>query len=226
MRIRHLENILWNLLLVWGSVGILTFLFRIPAADDMAWADAFFMVLAAINITLALAGRDGWRTTLISLSIVLLGSAVIEVIGAKTGWPFGPYFYTDRLGFRLGGVLPFTIPLAWWTVLGSGHYLAALWLRHRPRLGLALCVATYATLMDWIMEPFAWQVKGYWFWGLDNPLATIPIQNYIAWWVSSFLLCIAAPWGNEPIDRFDPRPVGVAGLMILMFVTGRWVHGV
>ena len=47
--------------------------------------------------------------------IVLLCSLAMETLGARTGFPFGSYSYTERFGPMLG-IVPLTIPfaLAWW----------------------------------------------------------------------------------------------------------------
>ena len=33
------------------------------------------------------------------------------------GLPFGPYSYTTMLGYRIGGLVPFPIPLSWFYMI-------------------------------------------------------------------------------------------------------------
>jgi putative membrane protein len=85
-----------------------------------------------------------------------------------------------------------------------------------PRME-AVCVATLVTLYDFLLEPFATQVKHYWVWESGS----IPLQNYVAWWVLGFgvtWLCApthASSWRN------DFRPWLLIGLTLLIFVAGR-----
>jgi putative membrane protein len=37
---------------------------------------------------------------------------IVEIIGSKTGWPFGSYIYDDSLGLKIAGV-PVIVPFAW-----------------------------------------------------------------------------------------------------------------
>lgn len=48
-----------------------------------------------------------------------------EELGVRTGLIFGPYYYTDVLGAKLGSV-PYVIPIYWYLILYSGYVIAAL----------------------------------------------------------------------------------------------------
>lgn len=215
------ERILFGLFIIWSTVGAITLgLRQFLLPPWISWADAFFMLLAAANVLLAMARRDGWRDSLSAFAIIVIGAGVVETIGTTTGRPFGPYEYTPFFGPRIG-VLPLAIPLAWYAVLGSGHYLIFHWFKPASRRLTAVTVAAWATAFDFVLEPFAAYVKSYWIW--QTP--TIPMQNYVAWFVLSFLLARLAPWGRGPIDRFDPRPLTVAAAMLLIFAIGRLAAG-
>ncbi len=149
--------------------------------------------------------------------IVLVSAFAVETLGALTGFPFGVYHYTDRFGPLLG-VVPLTIPLAWHVVVTNALFIVRLAAPHLPRLGEAAFTAAICTLYDFILEPFATTVKGYWIW----TGGTIPLQNYVAWFVISALLVGA--FAPTPATRFrrDPRPCLILGITILIFVAGRW----
>lgn len=217
------ERILFALFVIWSIVGAVTLgLRQFLLPPWISWADALFILLAAANVLLAMARRDGWRDTLASFAIITVGSGIVETIGATTGRPFGPYEYTPFFGPRIGGLLPAAIPLAWYAVLATGHYLIFHWLKPASRRLTAIAVAAWATAFDFVLEPFAAYVKSYWIW--HTP--TIPAQNYAAWFLISFLLARLAPWGRGPIDRFDPRPPTVAAAMLFIFTIGRIAAGI
>lgn len=220
---RLFERILFGLFIIWSAVGAVTLGLRQFALPPwISWADAFFMLLAAANVLLAMARRDGWPDTLKSFAIIAIGSGIVETVGATTGRPFGPYEYTPFFGPRIAGILPIAIPLAWYAVLGTGHYLVFHWLKLGSRRVNALAVAAWATAFDFVLEPFAAYVKSYWIWHTPD----IPAQNYLAWFLVAFVLARLSPWGRGPIDRFDPRPAAVAASMLLIFAVGRIAAGV
>jgi uncharacterized membrane protein len=86
-------------------------------------------------------GLYGYRTLGLSALLQFMVPAVFlslgsELLGTSTGFPFGHYAYLQGLGYKIAGLVPFTIPLSWF-YMGFATYLLAysglsLWLR---RLG-------------------------------------------------------------------------------------------
>jgi putative membrane protein len=237
-RLSRTEKSLWFIFLVWSSVGLISIFtqtdadtirrlvsqpqFRSFFISCLTWGDFVFHVLAAGNLLFALSAWLGWRKTWTSFVVIGVLSAITETIGTKTGFLFGPYFYTERMGPMLGGTLPLAIPFAWWNILGSFYMLARYAL---PRLGsrsTSLLVAALATILDWVMEPFAWKIRGYWIW--EN--AHIPLQNYVGWFVLSFALCRISPLHGPYRPELDKRCLAVPVLMLTFFISARLLHGV
>ncbi len=195
-------------------------------------ADAVWIYLAAIVVYLQTAASEGLTTARRWAVILLIGSGVFEWIGAQTGFPFGPYRYTDNFGWRISGVLPVAIPLAWMIVVLCGR---ALILRFRPtstRFELALGTAAMATLTDANLEAVAWKIRGYWLWYPDEhgPVpAWPPVQNYVAWFALSFALCAVLPPNYSLRSRqvASRRLILVLVLMNALFVVvyaTRWLR--
>lgn len=214
---RRFEKMIWWFFLIWAFVGIITLFLgkiRLPAA--LVWADALFLLLAAINVFFIITRTEGLRVTMMSFFIIALGSGLIETCGALTGWPFGPYSYTEYLGWRLGNTLPLIIPLAWWSVIGMGHAFARICFPSMTRWGAAFFCGLWATLFDLLLEPFAWKVKSYWIWQQGY----VPWNNYVAWFITAFLLCVICPWKNHPLPEQRVRLAIIASLMGLTFWVG------
>jgi uncharacterized membrane protein len=149
--------------------------------------------------------------------IVLACAFCIETFGVSTGFPFGSYIYTDRFGPMLGAV-PLTIPFAWHVVVTNALFLLRAIAPHLSRLAEALLAGLLCTIYDFILEPFATTVKGYWIW----TEGTIPPLNYVAWFVLSALLVrLFAPTISSRY-RLDPRPLFILGLTIAIFIAGRF----
>lgn len=104
----------------------------------------------------------------------------IEYAGVHTGLIFGKYHYGKTLGPGWEGI-PYLIGLNWamlifFVVSTLSGRLGNAWL-------ISLTGACMMTLYDFVMEPAAIKM-GMWSW--DNGI--IPLQNYLAWFVCSFLL--------------------------------------
>lgn len=238
----------WWAFLVWTAVGFVVMPLGVGENTVHRWlapgpaeralisllhvADAVWIYLAAVVIYLHTAASEGLPTARRWAVILLVGSGAAEWIGARTGFPFGPYRYTDHFGWRIGGVLPVAIPLAWFVVILCGRALVLRWQAASTRVELALGVAAIATLTDANLEAVAWKVRGYWNWYPDAPAplpAWPPIQNYVSWFVLSFVLTYLLP-RNDALRRrtFSPaRPVLVLALMNALFIVvyaARWLQ--
>lgn len=123
---------------------------------------------------------------------------LVEVIGINTGILFGDYKYGDTLGYKIWNV-PVLIGINWFIIIyccGISVYTLLMKMIVRvaadsgktPAAMKALSViidgATLAVFFDWLMEPVAIKL-GYWSWNVDG---SIPVLNYICWFIVSVLL--------------------------------------
>jgi hypothetical protein len=237
-RLRSPADWLWLAFLVWTAIGFVVLPLDIGERQARGWfghgmllrgaiaflqqSDAIWILLAASNVYLHAAAAEGLPTARRWAAIILVASAVFEWIGVDTGVPFGTYRYTDHFGWRLGGVLPAAIPLAWLVILLCGRYLVLALRPQATRLELALGVAAIALLTDLNLEFVAWKVRGYWIWypghGPGTP-AWPPWQNYASWFLLSFLLTLLLPANCElrPRRPAPTRPIFILGAMNLLF---------
>ncbi len=238
----------WWIFLVWTAIGFVVMPLDLGDAAVGRWlapgparqgfsallhqSDAVWIYLAAVVIYLHTAGSEGLPTARRWAVILVLGSGGFEWIGAQTGFPFGPYRYTDHFGWRVGGVLPVAIPLAWMVVILCARSLI---LRLRPastRFELALGVAAVATFTDVNLEAVAWKVRGYWIWYPDvaGPVpAWPPIQNYLSWFALSGILAFLLPPNYSLRLHRGPslRPILMLALMNALFLivyAARWLR--
>ncbi len=225
----------WTLFLIWTAVGVVVMPLGIGETQMRHWlapghpgaavaavrllhaADAVWMGLAATVVYFHTVAAEGLATARRWAVIVLVGSAFFEWVGARTGFPFGAYAYTDRFGWRLGGVLPVAIPLAWLVVLLCGRYLVQTVWPDATRWQLAAGVAAVAVLTDLNLEFVAWKVRGYWVWtphaGVGVPDGP-PLQNYAAWFALSFALSILLP-PNYALRLRRPSPLRPVLVLVL-----------
>jgi uncharacterized membrane protein len=242
-KLTRLEKVGLGVFIAWFVLGFITTILQVTSGEVVNWAttrgyapdsfvikfvliclkygDAVLMLLAAINTYWAICNNWGISIARRWTLIILIMSALIETIGTRTGFPFGAYTYTEYFGPRILNVLPLAIPLAWFVVLTN----MVLLVREIYPMLLAwqegLLVASLTAIFDLIMEPFA-RIKAYWLWAEIQP----PWQNYLSWWVISFVLVFLFAPGTMPLKEREIRPLVFLGSMILLFVTARFVHGI
>ena len=112
---------------------------------------------------------------------VYLASFFIEVVGVNTGLIFGSYTYGTALGFKLWAT-PLLIGLNWLILV----YCAGVFLEKFNLKSKWLFAAVGAGILlglDFLIEPVAVRYD-YWSWSGS----TIPVQNYLGWYIFSFFL--------------------------------------
>ena len=174
---------------IYPSSVILVMFDRVP--PDTAWMASFMLVVgglvAASWVTLNFGLKRG---LLASFSLFGLGLAV-EAIGVATGLPFGRYSYSEVLSPKLLGV-PVGIIFAWLMVVLSAFFITRYLLRKlRPDWNEAVLLgisAGLALVSDFLMEPVAVYIQGYWTWHDRGFYYGVPEANFIAWGLISLLM--------------------------------------
>lgn len=137
----------------------------------------------------------GWRHMAIFFGITAVVSWLFEQVGVESGLIYGPYFYTDVLGLKLGHV-PLLIPLAWFMMIYPGYVIANLIAQDRPvgspshvgrLLWLAFLSAMVMTAWDLVVDPvLSGPAVGAWVWTQGGPYFGIPVQNFVGWMLTTF----------------------------------------
>lgn len=167
-----------------------------------------------------------WLTFMLSAMCLSLSS---ELLGTSIGFPFGDYHYLDGLGYKIAGLVPFTIPISWF-YMGLASYLLARvamkadekpsWIR---TIGAIALGAMLFTSWDFALEPAMTQITvPFWFW--DNPGAFFgtPYRNYAGWFGTSALFMSVATifWSKKPLsaERKERVPLTRSQLTIPIII--------
>jgi putative membrane protein len=187
---------IWTVLVVWFAVWALVGVFVVSLNLDLpggSFADVLFLSLASVILFLEELKERGRLWAMAAFLWVALFSGAVEAVGATTGWPFGAYSYTSAFGYQIGGVLPVSVPLAWWVVILPLYGMA----RMRAPTGVftklilvPVFVATAAVWTDLLLEPVAWDKRGYWIWVENGPYYGVPVQNFAGWFGTAFILSL------------------------------------
>lgn len=168
-------------------------------------ADILFGTIAVSIYAYRTLGLKTWLAFMLpSMSISLLS----ELLGTGTGFPFGEYSYLSGLGYKIGGLVPFTIPLSWFYMGLSAYLIARValnsiglnWLR---QIGAILLGAMLFTAWDFALEPAMSQTAfPFWYWWQPGAFFGTPYQNYAGWFGTSalFMSVAAILWRNLSLN--------------------------
>ena len=118
------------------------------------------------------------------LAISILAGLAIEYVGVHNSSVFGAYIYGETLGFKIAGV-PLVKGINWFLVSFSTGMLVSSF-GFKNILVKGFVGASLMVFLDLFIEPVAIKYD-YWNWISGN----IPMQNYYAWYVFSFLFMLA-----------------------------------
>jgi len=183
-----------TILLLWLYLGLTVFTI-VSGFLGLRFHPIFTPLLSLLAFLFALAHaslRLGWRHALLFLGLTFVISLLFESVGVATGRIYGPYHYTDRLGPRFLGLVPYLIPVAWFMMMYPSLVIALnlvpttqrLW---RWRLSLAALGAMIMTAWDLVMDPLMVALR-HWIWEADGAYFGIPLQNYAGWWLTTFTI--------------------------------------
>lgn len=193
LRLSRLERAAYALVVVWALAMISVPIQRWTLGDSaLPFGVTLGALLQAAAAVLVLAAGLGARRALIVAAVTVVAAWVIEFIGSSTGFPFGPYHYTDKLQPQIGGV-PLLVPVAWMMLMPSAWALAALLTRGRSRAAFVLASMLIFTAWDLFLDP---QMVGWGFWQFDHTTGFtyfgIPWTNYGGWLLSSAVISALA----------------------------------
>jgi len=147
----------------------------------------------------------GWKHTLLLLGLTFAISLLFECVGVATGKVYGPYYYTDKLGYKFLGLVPLLIPVAWFMMTYPSYVIAS---RLVPsfkstqtwKLAVASVGAVVMTAWDLVMDPMM-VAGGHWVWEEPGAYFGIPLQNYLGWFLTTFVTF----WLFLSLARIHPR---------------------
>ncbi|MBU1368382.1 MAG: carotenoid biosynthesis protein [Bacteroidetes bacterium] len=145
------------------------------------------------------------------LLVVILAGFFVELLGIETGLIFGEYSYGNGLGLKWLDV-PLMIGINWGVLVFATAAMV-----HPLKLSKWLKAVIAATLMvsyDILLEPVAVRFD-FWSWAGG----TIPLQNYLAWWIIAFLMLLGAfYWVKNLRNRLAFYIIGVQTLFFLLLI--------
>lgn len=158
----------------------------------------FAVILQTTAVFFILKTSWTWQKIFTIFTIIALLTLLIEMIGARTGIPFGHYHYTSYIQPQIGHV-PLLIPLAWFMMLPPSWAVASHF--HRHPFQFAAMSALALTAWDLLLDPqmVLWQL---WVWDQPGAYFGIPLLNYLGWFLTAFgLTWILRPYIKTGMNK-------------------------
>ncbi len=234
---RRLHNLLLIVFTVWFAVGFFIVAGNLSTPFDRL-GDFVFMLLGAMLVFVSWVRFYGLgRTTVAFLTVSLLAFAT-EASGMTWGFPFGQYSYTENFGPLLPPGVPAAIPLAWWVIVG-GLFLAFDYTLFGlgtsdafNRIILVFLTASLATGIDFVLEPVAVHVRGYWYWESGDFYYGVPLGNFASWFAVAAIMGVLLGFFTRHKGRRQVRArprvwvcPGVILAILVMFSSANAVAG-
>jgi uncharacterized membrane protein len=212
---------LFSLLTLYAVLSILT---QWPYYSQITEVSTILGCLFALMHAIQTLGKA--RAFLLAVIVFLVGLA-FESIGVATGAVYGPYHYSDLLGPKFLGLVPYIIPAAWFMMMYPSMVIAEMAFpvngtRSWANRLLVSAIGGFAmTSWDLVMDPLMVR-GGHWVWEIQGPYFGIPLQNFVGWWATTFtaiLLFYLVSSMLKP-ERADSEKLSPRWALALYCVTG------
>ncbi len=176
----------------------------LPRIPNILYISSFASFIFSL---LHAAKREGWKRAWLFLALVFIISILFESAGVLTGRIYGHYHYSEKLGYRLFGLVPLIIPVAWFFMMYPSFVIADIltprrWTRGKRLLATAAIGGIVMTAWDVIMDPLMSR-GGNWIWERGGAYYDIPLQNFWGWWLTVFVTFALYQWlGKRNAPRY------------------------
>jgi uncharacterized membrane protein len=209
-----MRRVLWGVLVVVSAVaGWLTVRYGMPSVES-GW-----LVFAPLAVTLppfvALIRTVGWPRAMVACLMLGCFFLLLSVVSAATGYPFGPVHVSDRLGMRIIGLVPWTMPFAGVGLLLGILPAAARW---GKRIGWKFAWTSIGMAVVGVLAEASATVLGLWTYAHPFRFAGIPVSSVGGWALAGLvggMLAFLLLQDHKPLP-----PLAASGLLLSC---GFWV---
>jgi isopentenyl-diphosphate delta-isomerase type 1 len=212
-----------GLVLVFLAIGAF-FMVNVDLPPWSHYLSALNVVLFALPAFWAVRWWLGWRDGAILLTVLAAYALLIEASAIITGFPYGHFGYSDLLGYRILGLVPWTVAFAW-TPLILGAYAVAANLFGNAIVRV-IATTLIVTLFDVILDPGA-VLLGFWKYNGGGWFYGVPMSNFGGWLISGFVGAVIIELFRARFKPLLPTPVQLVSsvIFIVFFWSAIAKHG-
>lgn len=193
---------------------------NVPIGESVTWVSALFIVILSLPSYYFLIRWIGFRWGLALIVFFGIFPIIVEAIGITTGLPYGEFYYSDWMGIKIFGLVPWSVAFAFAPLI-FGSLSISVKLVRDWKLQIVLS-AIILVLVDMVLDPAA-VVLSIWVWLTPGPYYGIPLTNYTGWFLTAFiasLILYQTIQRIEDVQEEFPIEVSSSLFISLAFWTG------
>ena len=163
---------------------------------DLEMAGTLFIVVTSTAFAFShLYVSQGARAAVLMLVLCFVVAGSLEMLSVQTGFPYGRYSYSSKLGPGLAGV-PLLVPLCWqmmaWNALSVAKLIVPKLIvaKRWGKASIILVASLALTAWDVFLDPQMVR-SGLWTWDRQGEYVGIPLENYLGWFLTALILFAA-----------------------------------
>jgi len=186
------------------------FMANVVIPPEAAFVSGINVILFAVPAFWASRWWLGWRDATLLWAVLGVLALVIETSAIITGFPYGHFGYSELLGFRLLGLTPWTVFLAWTPLVVAAYAIARrlgegqLTANSYPLLASIYRIVATAVLLvifDLVLDPGAVKL-GFWQYEGGGAFYGVPVSNFVGWLFSGAIASVVLEiffWIKKPL---------------------------
>lgn len=189
-------------------------------------AAALAIVLFALPSYVSIIRQRGLVRALLAIALISGLILVIQAAALEFTYPFGDFNFGDALGYKILGMVPWTIAFAYTPIVFATFWLSSKLTRRGFRVLLS---GLFLALINVVLDP-ALAFTGLRSWENGGPFYGVPVINFGGWFLCGVLAAwiLHKIWGRDEAVR---RGMAYSGFAITWFWAGvnlglkQWIPG-
>lgn len=162
------------------------------------------ILLFSIPSILAAVRWLGYRDAFLLFAVFGVFALIVESMAIITGFPYGEFSYSSELGFKIFGIVPWTVFFAWTPLILAAYVCVRKLLDHLYLRIVALAVLL--TAFDMVLDPGAVKM-GFWSFAEKGWFYDVPLTNFLGWLLSGALGALIFELFVSKVNPLLPVPV-------------------
>lgn len=178
------------------------FMVRFPEVEVPSAVPVLFIILLALPTVWAfLKSQNIIKTSAIYTALTILAIS-IELIGVKTGFPYGEFWYSDLLPAKVAGEVPLTLSLTFVPILIGAYALARK--LFKKSINIVILTTILLVLADLVLDPGAVKT-GMWTFKEQGLYYGVPLTNYLGWVFSGLIFATLCNFLFKKVEFKNPN---------------------
>lgn len=170
----------YSLFVLFGALSVVF----VPDALDSSVGSQIALFFIFLPLGYALWSTFGFKVFFKVVMLLSVFALLVEYIGLISGLPYGEFVYTGEMGYKIAGILPWTVGVAW-TPLMVGSVALVYQATEKKVLSIIMPVIVLV-VFDLLLDPAAVRL-GLWSYVGGGSYYNVPIQNFLGWALTGFV---------------------------------------